>query len=82
MSVKDVIISDLAMPDEDGYTMMSRIRAMEPELGGRIPALALSAFATNESKQRALESGFQLYNTKPFEPDLIVHDIRALLGRN
>ncbi|HTK26722.1 MAG TPA: ATP-binding protein [Pyrinomonadaceae bacterium] len=81
-NLPDVIISDLAMPDEDGYTMMSRIRAMEPESGGRIPALALSAFATNESKQRALESGFQLYNTKPFEPDLIVHDIRALLGRN
>lgn len=81
-NLPDVIISDLAMPDEDGYTMISRIREMPLEAGGGIPALALSAFATNESKQRALESGFQLYNTKPFEPDLIVHDIRSLLGKN
>jgi PAS domain S-box len=79
-NLPDILISDLAMPDEDGYSMISRIRELPSELGGRIPALALSAFATNESKQRALESGFQLYNTKPFEPELIIHDILELLA--
>ena len=74
----DVIVSDLAMPEEDGYSLVSRIRQLTPEHGGRIPALALSAFASVESRQRAFESGFQRYLTKPFEPDLIVDQILAL----
>jgi CheY-like chemotaxis protein len=80
-NLPDILISDLAMPDEDGYSMIGRIRDLPPEQGGRIPAIALSAFATNESKQRALESGFQLYNTKPFEPELLIHDVQELLGK-
>jgi len=75
----DIIISDLAMPDEDGYSLLSRIRKLEDENGGNIPALALSAFATGENKQKAFESGFQKYHTKPFEPDLIVQDILQLV---
>ena len=74
----DVIVSDLAMPEEDGYSLVSRIRELTPEKGGRIPALALSAFASAESRQRAFESGFHRYLTKPFEPDLIVDQILAL----
>jgi PAS domain S-box-containing protein len=74
----DVIVSDLAMPEEDGYSLVSRIRELTPDKGGRIPALALSAFASAESRQRAFESGFQRYLTKPFEPDLIVDQILAL----
>ena len=73
-----LIISDLAMPDEDGYSFMSRIRQMPPDGGGTIPAIALSAFTTAESKQKAFESGFQLYATKPFEPEKLVSDILAL----
>ena len=76
--VPDVIVSDLAMPEEDGYSLVNRIRELPPEKGGRIPALALSAFASAESRQRAFESGFQRYLTKPFEPDLIVDQILAL----
>ena len=75
----DIIISDLAMPDEDGYTLLNRIRKLNNSAGGNIPALALSAFATNENKQRAFEAGFQKYHTKPFEPDLIVQDILELV---
>jgi PAS domain S-box-containing protein len=77
----DVIVSDLAMPEEDGYSLISRIRQLPAERGGLIPALALSAFATNESKQRALECGFDQYSSKPFEPDMITHEILALLKR-
>ncbi len=74
----DIIISDLAMPEEDGYSLMTRIRQLPPEKGGRIPALALSAFASAESRQKAFESGFHRYLTKPFEPGLIVDQVVAL----
>jgi CheY-like chemotaxis protein len=74
----DLIISDLAMPEEDGYSLLIRIRQMSAERGGTIPAIALSAFTTTESKQRAFECGFQLYSTKPFEPDRLVSDILRL----
>ena len=78
----DVIISDLAMPDEDGYSLLIRIRQLPPEHGGTIPAIALSAFTTAESKQKAFESGFQIYSTKPFEPDRLVADILQLTSAN
>ena len=74
-SLPDVMISDLAMPEEDGYSLISRVRQLPPEKGGNIPAIALSAFATNESKQRALECGFDYYSSKPFEPDMLTRDI-------
>ncbi len=77
----DIIISDLAMPDEDGYSLLTRIRKLSAEKGGKIPALALSAFATNENKQKAYDAGFQKYHTKPFEPDGIIQDILELLKK-
>ena len=73
-----LIISDLAMPDEDGYSLISRIRHFPADRGGTIPAIALSAFTTAESKQKAFDSGFQLYATKPFEPEKLVADILML----
>jgi PAS domain S-box-containing protein len=78
----DLIISDLAMPEEDGYSLLSRIRQMSTDRGGAIPAIALSAFTTVESKQKAFESGFQLYSTKPFEPDKLVSDILRLAAES
>jgi CheY-like chemotaxis protein len=77
----DVIVSDLAMPDEDGYSLLTRIRKLSVEKGGKIPALALSAFATSENKQKAYDAGFQKYHTKPFEPDGIIQDILELLKK-
>ena len=74
----DVLISDLAMPEEDGYSLISRIRQLPRDKGGQIPALALSAFASAESRQRAFEAGFHRYLTKPFEPGLIVDQVIAL----
>jgi PAS domain S-box-containing protein len=75
----DLIISDLAMPLEDGYSMISRIRRFPAEKGGKIPALALSAFVTKENKEKAFAAGFQKYHTKPFEPDLLISDILSLM---
>jgi len=80
-SLPDVMISDLAMPEEDGFSLITRVRQLAPEKGGSIPAVALSAFATNESKQRAIECGFDYYSSKPFEPDLLTSDIVNLLRR-
>ncbi len=76
-----VIISDLAMPDEDGYSLISRIRRLPPQFGGKISAIALSAFATNENKQRAFEAGFDKYSTKPFDPDLLIEEILSLVKK-
>ncbi|HEX8248838.1 MAG TPA: ATP-binding protein, partial [Pyrinomonadaceae bacterium] len=75
----DIIISDLAMPVEDGYTFLNRVRTMPEEKGGKIPALALSAFTTAENKEKAFASGFQSYHTKPFEPDLLIKEIAELV---
>ncbi len=76
----DVIVSDLAMPNEDGYSLIGRIRNLAVEFGGEIPALALSAFASKENKNKAYLAGFQKYHTKPFDPDGIIEDIRQLLN--
>ena len=75
----DVIISDLAMPVEDGYSLISRIRQLPEEKGGKLPAIALSAFAANDKKRQAYEAGFQKYHTKPFDPDGLIEDILEVL---
>jgi two-component system CheB/CheR fusion protein len=66
-----VILSDLGMPLEDGYTFIRRVRAKEAGSGERIPALALSAFASEDSRRRALAAGFQLLLAKPIDIDLL-----------
>jgi CheY-like chemotaxis protein len=80
-NLPDVIISDLAMPNEDGYSLIERIRKLTAETGGEIPALALSAFASNDNKNKAYSAGFQKYHTKPFEPDVIIQDILEIVKR-
>ncbi len=73
--IPDLMISDLAMPDEDGYSLVARIRELPQEEGGQLPAIALSAFANEESRRRAFDSGFQRYATKPFDHDLLINEI-------
>ncbi|HEY8459183.1 MAG TPA: PAS domain S-box protein [Blastocatellia bacterium] len=64
----DVLVSDINMPEMDGYELIRRVRAMEPEKGGRIPAVALTAYARAEDRLRALQSGYQTHVPKPVEP--------------
>ncbi len=71
----DLLISDLAMPDEDGYSLIARIRQLPENEGGNVPAIALSAFANEESRRRAFDAGFQRYATKPFDHDTLISDI-------
>ncbi|MDM7914223.1 MAG: ATP-binding protein [Candidatus Eisenbacteria bacterium] len=73
----DVLVSDIGMPGEDGYSLIRRIRATQGELA-RIPALALTAFARVEDRHRSLESGFQKHLSKPFSAAEVIAAVAAL----
>jgi PAS domain S-box-containing protein len=64
----DVVISDIAMPEEDGYSFIRKLRALPPEEGGTIPAIALTAYVGIKERTKVLSSGFQMYVPKPVEP--------------
>ena len=64
----DAVISDIGMPDEDGYALLQSIRSLPPERGGNVPAMALTAFGRNEDKERAYRAGFDVHLTKPVSP--------------
>ncbi|HEU5310194.1 MAG TPA: ATP-binding protein, partial [Candidatus Eisenbacteria bacterium] len=64
----DVIVSDIGMPGEDGYTFIRRVREWERESGQRIPAVALTAYARSEDRIQALLSGYQVHVAKPIDP--------------
>jgi PAS domain S-box-containing protein len=76
----DVIVSDIGMPDMDGYAFVRELRARPAAQGGHIPALALSAFARNEDRELALRSGYQAHIAKPVEPADLVKAIATLTG--
>jgi PAS domain S-box-containing protein len=63
----DVVVSDIGMPEMDGFALMRRIRALSPERGGRTPAVALTAYTRAEDAQRAFAAGFQMHVAKPVE---------------
>ncbi len=63
----DVLVSDIAMPDEDGYGLIERVRSLENDESQSIPAVAITAYAKKEDRERALSSGFQIYLAKPVE---------------
>ena len=75
-----VLISDLAMPDMDGYTLIEHIRSLSPQDGGQIIAIALSAYAREEDRQRALASGYQAYLTKPLNPLRLVQTVTEFVN--
>jgi PAS domain S-box-containing protein len=83
-SLPDVIVSDISMPGEDGYTFIRKVRERPPELGGKIPAGALTAFLGAEERRRAFAAGFQLHIGKPIDPGelvLAVANLARLGGR-
>jgi CheY-like chemotaxis protein len=77
----DVLVSDIGMPVEDGYDLIDRVRALPAEEGGEIPAIALTAFAGPDDRERALSSGFQTHVGKPVEPVEMAGVVARLLGR-
>jgi len=77
----DILISDLGMPDEDGYSLIEKIRALPLERGGNIPAAALTAYARAEDRMRVLRSGFQFHLPKPVDSAELVTVVASLAGR-
>ncbi len=77
----DVLLSDIEMPGEDGYSLIAKVRALGPERGGDTPAAALTAYARAEDRTRALLAGFQLHVPKPVEPTELVAVVTNLAGR-
>ncbi|MGB8507048.1 MAG: PAS domain S-box protein [Pyrinomonadaceae bacterium] len=76
-----VLISDLGMPEEDGYALIKKVRALPEEDGGQTPSAALTAYARVEDRMKVLRSGFQIHITKPVEPGELVAVVANLAGR-
>ncbi len=76
-----VLVSDIGMPDVDGYELLKRVRALGQAQGGKIPAIALTAFARSEDRTRALRAGFLVHVSKPVEPSELVATIASVVGR-
>src|SRR5438094_830939 len=74
----DIVLCDIGMPDEDGYTLVRKIRSRGAERGGQIPAVALTAYARDEDRSRALDAGFQIHVAKPVEPTEIARVVADL----
>jgi len=77
----DVVISDIGMPDEDGFSLIGKIRDLPNEQGGTVPAIALTAYARAEDRVQMLRSGFQMHLAKPVEPAELVAAVANLAGR-
>ncbi|MEP1075212.1 PAS domain S-box protein [Leptolyngbya sp. PL-A3] len=80
-SKPDVLLSDIGMPDTDGYMLMQQVRALSPAQGGQVPAIALTAYAGDFNQQQALQAGFQQHVSKPVEPEVLVRAIANVLGQ-
>ncbi|HEX8142367.1 MAG TPA: ATP-binding protein [Pyrinomonadaceae bacterium] len=77
----DLLMSDIEMPNEDGYSLIRKVRALEGEKGERIPAIALTAHARSSDRLRALSAGYQMHIPKPVEPAELVVAIANLTSR-
>lgn len=78
----DLLVSDIAMPNEDGYSLLRKLRELKSERAKWIPAVALTAYASEEDRSLALSAGFQIHLAKPIEPKSLVDSIAAILGRD
>jgi PAS domain S-box-containing protein len=77
----DILISDIGMPDVDGYEFLRRIRALAPARGGRVPAIALTAFARPEDRAKSLAVGYTVHISKPIAPEALTATVATLAGR-
>ncbi|WP_242071933.1 chemotaxis protein CheB [Nostoc sp. FACHB-110] len=77
----DVLLSDIAMPNQDGYTLIRRVRSLSAEAGGKIPAAAITGYASSIDIQESRNAGFQMYIPKPVELTQLVFLVANLAGR-
>jgi PAS domain S-box-containing protein len=78
----DLLISDLGMPEVDGFELLAWVRQLGRDHGGEVPAVALTAFARSEDRLRALEAGFSAHISKPVEPSELIAVVASLVGAN
>jgi CheY-like chemotaxis protein/anti-sigma regulatory factor (Ser/Thr protein kinase) len=74
-----VIVSDIGLPEEDGYRLMEQLSSRAPSRGGHIPAIAVTAYGRPQDKRRALAAGFRLHITKPIVPETLAAAVAAVL---
>jgi len=77
----DILVSDIGMPGEDGYSLIRKVRALDADRGGRIPAVALTAYARAEDRMQALSAGYSMHVPKPVEPAELAVVIASLTRR-
>ncbi|MBD2357955.1 PAS domain-containing protein [Tolypothrix sp. FACHB-123] len=77
----DVLLSDLGLPEQDGYDLIRQVRALDAEAGGQIPAAALTAYAGDAEQTEALAAGYQMHIAKPVEPGQLLYIVACLAGR-
>ena len=78
----DVLLSDIGMPNEDGYSLLRQVRELSQELGGQIPAAALTAYAREQDRTESYAAGFQRHIAKPVHPEELVSIIAELAQIN
>jgi PAS domain S-box-containing protein len=76
----NVLVSDIGMPDEDGYALIRQVRARDKTQGGAIPAVAVSAYVGEENRRQALSAGFQLHVAKPIDPEELASAVKKLVN--
>jgi CheY-like chemotaxis protein len=74
----DVVLSDIGMPQEDGFAFINNVRRLPRERGGQTPAIALTAYVRDDDRAKVLSSGFQIYLAKPIDPLALVAAIREV----
>lgn len=77
--VPEVLISDVGMPQFDGYMLIEKVRALPRDKGGQVKAIALTAYAQEADRQRVLTAGFQCHLTKPVDPDVLVSTVGEII---
>jgi CheY-like chemotaxis protein len=78
----DLLLSDIGMPEMDGFELLARVRALGPNEGGNVPAIALTAFARSEDRLRTLAAGFTDHIAKPVEPPELVAAVALAVARS
>ena len=76
----DLLVSDIGMPNEDGYSLIQRVRSLDSNHARQVPAVALTAYATDEDRLQALSAGFQMHVPKPIEPESFVTSLASVLA--